>query len=99
MCRFLVFRGVGAALLADLITKPTHSLVSQTHQHYLPRAKSQNLQARNVHLNGDGFGIGFYSDVRFCFLFLKIYFNNFKSSFAQRLQSSSQLRQRGTMRI
>ena len=77
MCRFLVYVGEHPVLLADLITRPTHSLISQGYNHYLPgvRAKEESLQARNVHLNGDGFGVAWYSPhtiepcvfTRYCF--------------------------------
>lgn len=41
------------ALLADLVTKPSHSLTRQSYN------AKERLTAQG-HLNGDGFGIGWY---------------------------------------
>lgn len=49
MCRFLAYKGE-AILLADLLTRPYHSLIKQSF--------SSKLRAEP--LNGDGFGIGWY---------------------------------------
>lgn len=49
MCRFLTYTGV-PVLLADLLYRPTNSLIMQSH-HARERAEP---------LNGDGFGVGWY---------------------------------------
>lgn len=49
MCRFMVYKGV-PALMADLVTRPSHSLIKQS---------IKSLE-REEPLNGDGFGIGWY---------------------------------------
>lgn len=49
MCRILVYKG-NPVLLADLVTKPDHSLILQSY-----RSKE-----RTEPLNGDGWGVGWY---------------------------------------
>ncbi|CDR34651.1 class II glutamine amidotransferase [Criblamydia sequanensis] len=49
MCRFMVYKGL-PALMADLVTRPSHSLIKQS---------IKSLE-REEPLNGDGFGIGWY---------------------------------------
>ncbi|MCB1136841.1 MAG: class II glutamine amidotransferase [Chlamydiia bacterium] len=51
MCRFLVYVG-DEILLADLLTRPKHSLITQ----------SFRSKERPEPLNGDGFGIGWYRE-------------------------------------
>jgi glutamine amidotransferase len=50
MCRFLCYRGP-EILLADLLYKPTNSLIRQ----------SFHAKERTEPLNGDGFGVGWYA--------------------------------------
>ena len=50
MCRFICYRGP-EILLADLLYKPTNSLIRQ----------SFHAQERTEPLNGDGFGVGWYT--------------------------------------
>lgn len=50
MCRFLVYRG-REMFLSDLITRSTQSLIRQ----------SYHAREREEPLNGDGFGVGWYS--------------------------------------
>jgi glutamine amidotransferase len=50
MCRFICYRGP-EILLADLLYRPTHSLIRQ----------SFKAKERSEPLNGDGFGVGWYS--------------------------------------
>lgn len=50
MCRFLAYKGEGV-LLADLLTRPSHSLIKQS---YCSRLREEPL-------NGDGFGVGWYN--------------------------------------
>lgn len=50
MCRFLCYRGP-EILLADLLYKPTNSLIRQ----------SFHARERTEPLNGDGFGVGWYA--------------------------------------
>ncbi len=50
MCRFLVYKG-SPLLMADLITRPTNSLIKQ----------SYHAREQPEPLNGDGFGVGWYA--------------------------------------
>ena len=64
MCRFLIYIGYNEVVLEDIISKPKHSLVHQSYQHYLPGLEhnvnaQQNLTKANIHLNGDGMFIIF----------------------------------------
>ncbi|MDP2434670.1 MAG: hypothetical protein Q8P67_02900, partial [archaeon] len=53
MCRFMVFvSGQRPVLLADLIVYPAHSIINQS---------SRSLQRSEGNLNGDGFGVGWYT--------------------------------------
>src|SRR3989338_8137411 len=53
MCRFMVFvSGHRPTLLADLILHPAHSMTKQS---------SRSLQRSEGNLNGDGFGVGWYT--------------------------------------
>lgn len=67
MCRFLVYisSGDNQILLHDLLSKPTHSLISQSFNAcYHPGFTSKN----NARLNGDGMGAAWYTKDRvFCF--------------------------------
>jgi predicted glutamine amidotransferase len=49
MCRFLTYAGA-PLLLADLLYRPTNSLIMQSH----------HAREREEPLNGDGFGVGWY---------------------------------------
>eukprot|EP01113_Clastostelium_recurvatum_P004885 TRINITY_DN12167_c0_g1_i5.p1 TRINITY_DN12167_c0_g1~~TRINITY_DN12167_c0_g1_i5.p1 ORF type:complete len:450 (+),score=41.87 TRINITY_DN12167_c0_g1_i5:23-1372(+) len=67
MCRWFVYVGP-TLLLADIITKPKHSIISQVHEHYLPDTMQNftlnnllNTSMRNHLFNGDGFGMGWYN--------------------------------------
>ncbi|TVY33569.1 putative glutamine amidotransferase [Lachnellula occidentalis] len=55
MCRFLVYKGSDEILLSKLILDPTHSILTQSFDSRL------RLDMRRPH-NGDGFGIGYYTD-------------------------------------
>jgi len=63
MCRWLVFIGQTETLLADLISKPKHSILTQTSKHFLPGivCSFEQLQLLNAPINGDGFGVGWYT--------------------------------------
>lgn len=50
MCRFVVYKG-RRLLMADLLTRPNHSLIKQSYQ----------AVERTEPLNGDGFGVGWYA--------------------------------------
>lgn len=50
MCRFVVYKG-RELLMADLLTRPKHSLIKQ----------SYDARERREPLNGDGFGVGWYA--------------------------------------
>jgi glutamine amidotransferase len=50
MCRFLAYKGE-SVLLADLLTRPYHSLIKQS---YCSKLRPEPL-------NGDGFGLGWYN--------------------------------------
>ncbi|KAI9228980.1 MAG: N-terminal nucleophile aminohydrolase [Piptocephalis tieghemiana] len=53
MCRFLLFKGHDPILLADLLTRPAHSIINQSFNCRLRIDASQTV-------NGDGFGVGWY---------------------------------------
>jgi glutamine amidotransferase len=53
MCRFLLFVGRDPILIADLLTRPAHSIINQSFDSRL----RIDLQRP---LNGDGFGVGWY---------------------------------------
>ncbi|KAI9687766.1 MAG: hypothetical protein M1822_001846 [Bathelium mastoideum] len=57
MCRFLVYKGKDEILLSKLILDPTHSILTQSYDSRL------RLDHRRPH-NGDGFGVGYYTDPR-----------------------------------
>jgi len=68
MCRWIVYRG-RPIWLCDIITKPSHGLVKQAYERYLPfiqenlrqsKAKNKVVEV-NARINADGFGIGWYS--------------------------------------
>ncbi|KAH9904826.1 N-terminal nucleophile aminohydrolase [Xylariomycetidae sp. FL2044] len=58
MCRFLVYRGSDEILLSKLILEPTHSILKQSFDSRL------RLDTRRGQNNADGFGIGFYTDLK-----------------------------------
>jgi len=53
MCRIVIYHGKRPITMADLITKPTHSIIRQSY------ACLERID--NSPLNGDGFGIGWYT--------------------------------------
>jgi glutamine amidotransferase len=53
MCRFLLFVGRDPILLADLLTRPQHSIIKQSFDSRLRVDKVRPI-------NGDGFGVGYY---------------------------------------
>ncbi|GAA99526.1 uncharacterized protein L969DRAFT_73584 [Mixia osmundae IAM 14324] len=55
MCRLLVLKSVEPVLLAHLITRPSHSIISQ--------ASDARLRLDSGSTNADGFGIGWYDEV------------------------------------
>ncbi|ODV80599.1 glucosamine 6-phosphate synthetase [Suhomyces tanzawaensis NRRL Y-17324] len=54
MCRFMIYKGREPMVLSDLLTKPAHSIINQSFDSRL------RLDMRNP-INGDGFGVGYYS--------------------------------------
>jgi glutamine amidotransferase len=56
MCRFMVYKG-SPVLMADLITRPEHSIIKQSYD-CRERKEASLLPAR---LNADGFGLGWYA--------------------------------------
>lgn len=54
MCRFLIFKGKEDIRLADLLTRPAHSIINQSYDSRL------RLDLRRP-INGDGFGVGYYT--------------------------------------
>ncbi|KAH3684199.1 hypothetical protein WICPIJ_004842 [Wickerhamomyces pijperi] len=54
MCRFLIFKGKDPILLSHLLTRPAHSIINQSFDSRL------RLDRRRP-INGDGFGVGYYS--------------------------------------
>ncbi|GAA5995676.1 class II glutamine amidotransferase [Rhodotorula paludigena] len=68
MCRWIAYFSTEPILLADVILRSEHSLVSQTHHHYLPDVPppynvADNLTNPNHKTNVDGFGVGWYTSV------------------------------------
>lgn len=55
MCRFLVYSGSSPIILSKLVTEPSHSILTQSYDSRL------RLDHRRP-VNGDGFGIGWYTD-------------------------------------
>jgi len=53
MCRLLLYTGKRPILLADLLTRPAHSIINQS---FSPKLR---IDAHRP-LNGDGFGVGWY---------------------------------------
>jgi len=61
MCRWLVYFGNEKILLADLITRPKHSIVQQSFcDPYLPFIDELTKQKLTHKINGDGFGLAWY---------------------------------------
>ncbi|KAJ1850754.1 glutamine amidotransferase subunit [Coemansia sp. RSA 2703] len=56
MCRFLLYKSNSPILLADLLTRPAHSIIMQSFNCKLRMDMGQS--------NGDGFGIGWYDEPR-----------------------------------
>lgn len=54
MCRFMIYKGREPMVLSDLLTKPAHSIINQSFDSRL------RIDMRNP-INGDGFGVGYYS--------------------------------------
>ncbi|CAH2355008.1 probable glutamine amidotransferase Dug3p [[Candida] railenensis] len=54
MCRFMIYKGHDPMVLSDLLTKPAHSIINQSFDSRL------RLDMRNP-INGDGFGVGYYT--------------------------------------
>eukprot|EP01012_Entosiphon_sulcatum_P029800 TRINITY_DN3645_c0_g1_i1.p1 TRINITY_DN3645_c0_g1~~TRINITY_DN3645_c0_g1_i1.p1 ORF type:complete len:1297 (-),score=168.77 TRINITY_DN3645_c0_g1_i1:82-3972(-) len=54
MCRFMVYKGLQPVLLADLVTKPSHSIMDQSY-HCKERRPGPGSS-----FNADGFGVGWY---------------------------------------
>ncbi|KAJ1817491.1 glutamine amidotransferase subunit [Coemansia sp. RSA 2599] len=57
MCRFLLYKSNSPILLADLLTRPAHSIIMQSFNCKLRIDRRQTM-------NGDGFGIGWYDEPR-----------------------------------
>ncbi|KAJ1948930.1 glutamine amidotransferase subunit [Linderina pennispora] len=57
MCRFLLYKSNSPILLADLLTRPAHSIIMQSFNCKL------RIDRRRP-MNGDGFGIGWYDEPR-----------------------------------
>ncbi|KAI3405474.2 DUG3 [Candida oxycetoniae] len=55
MCRFMIYKGRESMVLSDLLTKPAHSIINQSFDSRL------RLDMRNP-INGDGFGVGYYTE-------------------------------------
>lgn len=55
MCRLLLYKGKGPILLADLLTRPAHSIINQS---FSPKLRIDASRP----LNGDGFGVGWYDN-------------------------------------
>ena len=57
MCRFVIYKGTEPVQLSHLLTRPCHSIINQAFDSRL------RLDHRRP-INGDGFGVGEYSDVK-----------------------------------
>ncbi|KAJ2077883.1 glutamine amidotransferase subunit [Coemansia sp. RSA 988] len=57
MCRFLLYKSNSPILLADLLTRPAHSIIMQSFNNKLRLDNS-------LPVNGDGFGIGWFDEPR-----------------------------------
>ncbi|KAJ1731298.1 glutamine amidotransferase subunit [Coemansia sp. RSA 2049] len=55
MCRFLLYKSTSPILLADLLTRPAHSIIMQS-------VINKLRIDMTMPMNGDGFGIGWYDD-------------------------------------
>lgn len=53
MCRFLIYKGKEPMTLSNLLTKPQHSIINQSYD--------SRLRIDAQHVNGDGFGVGYYT--------------------------------------
>eukprot|EP00033_Pygsuia_biforma_P006359 GCRY01007105.1.p1 GENE.GCRY01007105.1~~GCRY01007105.1.p1 ORF type:complete len:343 (+),score=45.31 GCRY01007105.1:202-1230(+) len=73
MCRFVVYVGKETQL-ANVITRPKHSLISMCLEHFFPHLEQEmgnnwtlcsllSHIERNIPVNGDGFGVGWYESV------------------------------------
>ncbi|BFZ57738.1 glutamine amidotransferase subunit [Savitreella phatthalungensis] len=56
MCRLLIYSGKQPIVLADILTRPSHSIINQAFDSRL------RIDTRRGPINGDGFGVGWYSD-------------------------------------
>ena len=56
MCRFMIYKGKKSMLMADLLTHPARSIITQSYD------SRERMQCNP--LNGDGFGVGWYGDAR-----------------------------------
>ncbi|ESK93995.1 hypothetical protein Moror_12889 [Moniliophthora roreri MCA 2997] len=73
MCRWFAYISDSEpCLLDDVLVRPTHSIVKQVEDHYLPglfvhidkeadKAQRADIAARNLYFNGDGTGVAFYT--------------------------------------
>ncbi len=53
-------------LLAELVTRPSNSIIHQSrHSPYLPylQGTAEEIKARNHAINGDGFGVAWYDHI------------------------------------
>ncbi|CAI7629353.1 unnamed protein product, partial [Penicillium discolor] len=67
MCRFLIYKGRNEIRLSKLITEPSHSILTQSYDSRLrlvgyPISLGQTHVDNRRPVNGDGFGVGFYTD-------------------------------------
>ncbi|KAF8420393.1 nucleophile aminohydrolase [Tirmania nivea] len=53
MCRWVIFKGRNEILLADLLLRPAHSILTQSYD--------CRLRLDQLPHNGDGFGVGYYT--------------------------------------
>ena len=60
MCRFVVYKGP-KVLLSAITHDPEHSLVNQSKNGGYHPGCEDKLRERNLVVNGDGFGIAFYT--------------------------------------
>lgn len=61
MCRLLFYKG-RSVLLAEIAVKPENSIVHQARDGAYHPGVTDLSHKRNIRVNGDGFGIAWYSD-------------------------------------
>jgi glutamine amidotransferase len=61
MCRLLFYKG-RKVLLNEIVVKPENSIVHQARDGVYHPGVMDDTHKRNIRVNGDGFGLAWYSD-------------------------------------